>query len=89
MRTAATTLALVLLMTAWQTRVQHMLDGARERAGDTHREWITNPFERRAEFAGRPIYLHLLDELAPQGRVRPAEQPLRYPSWIRDLVGPT
>jgi hypothetical protein len=87
-RTAAVTVALVLLMTAWQMRVVHTLDGARKRAADSHREWITNPYERRAAFAGRDDYLHALDVLTPQGTVRPAGPP-HYPAWVKRLLGPT
>jgi hypothetical protein len=88
LRTAVTTIGLVLLMIAWQMRVVHMLDDARGRAADNHREWITSLYERRVEFAGRPNYLRALDALSPQGHIRPAG-PLRYPTWVIRLLGPT
>jgi len=81
--------ALLLLAASWQTRVLHTLDGARKRAADNHREWITALYQRRAEFAGRPYFERLLDELSPQGSQRPAVTPLRYPAWVRDLLGPS
>jgi len=87
-RIAAVTIALVLLTAAWQTRVVHVIDRARERAADNHREWITNLYDRREEFATRAAYLRALDALTPQGFVRPAG-PLRYPAWVSRFLGPT
>jgi len=89
LRAVTVATALLLLAAAWQTRVLHTFDGARKRAADNHREWITALYQRRAEFAGRPYFERLLDELSPQGSQRPAVTPLRYPAWVRDLLGPS
>jgi hypothetical protein len=85
-RTTLVTVGLVLLSATWQTRVVHTLDAARKRAADNHREWITDLYERRAEFAARGAYLHALDALTPQGVVRPPGPP-HYPVWVKRLLG--
>ncbi|HEU5197958.1 MAG TPA: hypothetical protein VFW70_24680 [Methylomirabilota bacterium] len=87
-RIVAVTLGLTLLMGAWQTRVVHTLDAARERAADSHREWLTDSYDRRVQFASRERYLHALDVLTPQGTVRPPGPP-HYPAWVTQLLGPT
>lgn len=89
LRAVTVGVALLLLSVSWQVRVVHTIDGARKRAADNHREWITALYQRRAQFAGRPHFERLLDELAPQGSQRPAVTPLRYPAWVRDLLGPS
>jgi hypothetical protein len=81
--------ALMLLACAWQSRVLYMLDGARKRAVDNHKEWITDLYQRRTDFTGRPDYLRILEALAVQGTARPAVHPLRYPARVRNVLGPS
>jgi hypothetical protein len=88
LRIAAIAIGFTLLMGVWQMRVVHTLDADRERAADSHREWLTDTYERRAAFAARGSYLHALDALTAQGTLRPPGPP-HYPDWVRRLLGPT
>jgi hypothetical protein len=88
LRIVSVSIGLTLLMAVWQMRVVHVLDASRERAADSHREWLTDSYERHAAFAARDGYLHALDVLTPQGTIRPPGPP-HYPDWLTRLLGPT
>jgi hypothetical protein len=79
---------LLLLAGAWQVRAVHTLEFARRRAANNHREWITDVHERREDAAGRPIYLRILDDLAPQGTSDETARQTGYPEWVFGILGP-
>ena len=87
-RRAVGVLALVLLACTWQVRTQRMLDGARKRAADNRKEWITDLIPRRTDYAGRADYLHAMEALTPQGTAPLNGGPPRYPRWALTLLGP-
>ena len=82
-------LALVLLACTWQVRTLRMLDGARKRAVDNRKEWVTDLYGRRAEFAGRSDYLRAMEALVPQGTAPLSVRPPRYARWALTLLGPS
>jgi hypothetical protein len=80
--------SLLLLAGAWQCRALYTIEFTRQRSVNGHREWLTDLYRRRTDYATRPMYLHVLESMVDQG-TDPARvvHPTRYPSWMRDLLG--
>jgi len=80
--------SLLLLAGAWQCRALFTIEFTRQRTVNGQREWLTDLYRRRTDYATRPVYLHVLDSMVDQG-TDPARvvHPTRYPSWMRDLLG--
>ena len=80
--------ALLLVAFAWQVRVVHTLEFARRRSANSYREWITDLHQRREQSATQPVYLRIMEELAPQGTAEGLARPTRYPEWLFGILGP-
>ena len=79
--------ALMVLATSWQFRALFTLEATRQRAVNTEREWVTRVERRRTEFADRPVYLGILDEMLHQGTDPAAITRTRYPRWFAQSLG--
>lgn len=86
--TAVAGLVLLLLAGAWQVRTIHTLEGLRRWSANSQREWITDLQERRTEFARRPVFIGLMEDLRPQGTAPGLAQQTLYPEWVLRILGP-
>ena len=84
---ASSVVALLLLAGAWQLRATYTVEFTRQRAENSHREWMTEPGQRRVELAGRTEYLRIMDEMIDQGTAPSAVEYTRYPRWMVRLFG--
>jgi hypothetical protein len=81
------TAALIVLAAAWQARAIYTIEFTRQRAVNAHREWLTDLSRRRANFAGRDVYLQTMDAMIEQGTTRRPAPRVRYPKWMLSLLG--
>jgi hypothetical protein len=81
------TAALIVLATAWQARAAYTIEFTRQRSVSAHREWLTDLSRRRANFAGRDMYLQTMDAMTEQGTARRPIPRVRYPKWMLNLLG--
>lgn len=81
------TASLTVLAAAWQARAVYTIEFTRQRAVNAHREWLTDLSRRRANFAGRDVYLQTMDAMTEQGTARRPVPRVRYPKWMLNLLG--
>jgi hypothetical protein len=81
------TAALIVLAAAWQARAVYTIEFTRQRAVNAHREWLTDLSRRRANFAGRGVYLQTMEAMREQGTARRPVPRVRYPKWMLNLLG--
>lgn len=86
-RAVAGAAVLLLLAGAWQLRAMYTIEFTRQRAVNSHREWITDLGPRRREFAGRRVYLDIMDAMIDQGTVTHGIQRTQYPRWFVRMLG--
>jgi len=84
---ALMTAALIVLAAAWQARAAYTIEFTRQRAVNAQREWLTDLSRRRANFAGRDVYLRTMDAMTGQGTARRPVPRVRYPKWMLNLLG--
>jgi hypothetical protein len=84
---AVTAVTLLLLASAWQLRAMYTIEFTRQRAVNSHREWITSVRRRQLEFAGRPVYLRIMQEMMDQGIAPHRIQRTSRPRWLVRLLG--
>ena len=84
---ALMTASLIVLAAAWQARAVYAVEFTRQRAVNAHREWLTDLSRRRANFAGRDVYLQTMDAMTEQGTARRPMARVRYPKWMLNLLG--
>jgi hypothetical protein len=82
------TVALVALGAAWQVRAIGTVEWTRRLARRNEIEWLVALVPRRAEFADRPVYLELMEQMIPQGIAPKSPKPTRYPTWIARTMVP-
>jgi hypothetical protein len=83
----AAAIALALLAGGWQLRAMGTIQQAQVMSATSRLEWMVRPPDLRAEFADRPVYLELLEELTPQGVASSAATPTEYPGLLVALIG--
>lgn len=84
----AAALGLVLLAGAWQVRAVHTLEYSRLQSARTQGEWLADVPERREEFARRPVYLRIMEDLIPQGTAAGIARRSNYPECVLRILGP-
>jgi hypothetical protein len=87
LKMAAVAALLVAVAASWQMRALYTIEFTRQRGMNSHREWITDLRGRRQEFAGRPTYVAIMEEMTRQGTAAVAVRPTRYPRWVLRLMG--
>lgn len=84
----AAAIGLVLLACAWAVRTVHTLEYSRRQSARTQGEWLADVPERREEFARRPVYLGIMEDLIPQGTAAGIALPSDYPECVFRILGP-
>jgi len=79
---------LVALAVAWEVRAVGTIEWTRRFAHRNEIEWLVELVPRRAEFAGRPVYLEIMERMIPQGTQPGAPNPTHYPDWIARMMVP-
>jgi hypothetical protein len=87
-RLVMASVALTLLAAAWQTRAIATVEYTRVMAQVNRTQWLVMLPERRKEFAGRPIYLRIMQLMIEQGLDPAAPVPTPYPRRIARMLGP-
>lgn len=85
--TAAAAILLMLVASGWQLRALYTIEFTKQRAVNSQREWITHLRRREADFAGRPVYLHVLRGMQEQGLAPLTVERTSYPRWFLGLLG--
>jgi hypothetical protein len=88
-RLAMASVALTLLAAMWYTRAIATIEHTRVMAQVNRHQWLVMLPERRKEFAGRPIYLRIMQMMIQQGLDPAAPAPTPYPRQIARLLGPS
>jgi hypothetical protein len=79
--------ALLLLVIAWESRTITTLEVLRYLAGVNQQQWTDLLPGRRQEFASRPVYLRIMEDMVEQGRSPAAPQRTPYPAWASRTLG--
>ena len=86
-RLAVAGVLFVLLATAWEARAIGTVETTRLTAWRNQQEWLTSLTKRRTEFAGRDVYLQIMESMIDQGLDPRAPEPTHYPEWIDRTLG--
>ena len=85
---AAVMTALVCITAGWTVRAYGTVEWVRRTSEMNHDGWLVQLGPRRQEFKDRPVYLAIMQSMAPQGLALSPPRPTKRPWWLASVFLP-